>query len=125
MATVYRIRSRDDLEEHDLRLHTPRFIGDDFERNLALLGDFEALAERNDCTMAQLALSWVLAQGDSLIPIPGTKHVAFVEENAGAADLEISEVDLRRAGELIGPATVSGERYAAARQISLDPEEDA
>lgn len=117
-----KVRSIDTLDEHDMRRDMPRFIGEDFERNLALLADFEALAERNDCTMAQLALAWVLAQGESLIPIPGTKHVAYVEENAGAADLDVSDDDLRRAGELINPETVSGDRYAPAQRISLDPE---
>ncbi len=118
-----RIRSRGDLEEHDMRLHMPRFVGDDFERNVELLGDFAALAERNGCTMAQLALAWVLAQGETLVPIPGTKHVAYVDENAAAADLKISDDDLRRAGKLIGPETVSGDRYAPAQRISLDPED--
>ena len=120
-----RVRSRDDLEEHDMRRAMPRFLGEDFERNLALLEDFGALAESNGCTMGQLALAWVLAQGEFVVPIPGTKHVAHVEENAGAAEVELSSRDLERAGELIGPETVSGDRYAAAQRISLDPEEDA
>ena len=116
------IRSPADLEENDLRREMPRFVGAAFQRNLALLDDFGALAQQNRCTMAQLALAWVLAQGETLIPIPGTKHVAFVEENAGAADLAVSDEDLRRAGAVINADTVVGDRYAPAQRISLDPE---
>jgi len=116
------VRSPDDLEESDMRRAMPRFVGDAFQRNLALLDDFGTLARQNDCTMAQLALAWVLAQGESLIPIPGTKHVAYVEENAGAADLDVSDEDLHRAGILINAETVSGDRYAPAQRISLDPD---
>ena len=119
-----RVRSTEQLEEIDMRRNMPRFMGEDFTHNLALLDDFAALAERNGCTMGQLALAWVLAQGESLVPIPGTRHVAFVEENAAAAELEIPEEDLQRAGQLIGPETVRGGRYAPWQKISLDPEED-
>jgi aryl-alcohol dehydrogenase-like predicted oxidoreductase len=116
------VRSPDDLEEGDMRRAMPRFVGDAFQRNLALLDDFGAIARKNGCTMAQLALAWVLAQDESIIPIPGTKHVAYVEENADAADLEVSDEDLRRAGSLINAETVSGDRYAPAQRISLDPD---
>jgi aryl-alcohol dehydrogenase-like predicted oxidoreductase len=116
------VRSPADLETHDMRKEMPRFMGDHFRHNLALLDDFGTLAEQNGCTMAQLALAWVLAQSASLIPIPGTKHVAYVEENAGAADLDVSDDDLRRAGALVNPDTVHGDRYAPAQRISLDPE---
>jgi aryl-alcohol dehydrogenase-like predicted oxidoreductase len=73
--------------------------------------------------MAQLSLAWLLAQGDTLVPIPGTKHVRYVEENAAAAGLSIPEADLARAGEIINERTVSGERYAESQMISLDPED--
>jgi len=116
------VRSAADLEEGDMRRPMPRFVGDAFRRNLALLDGFGALARQNGCTMAQLALAWVLAQGESVIPIPGTKHVAYVEENAAAAGLEISPDDLQRAGALINADTVVGDRYAPAQRISLDPE---
>jgi aryl-alcohol dehydrogenase-like predicted oxidoreductase len=102
----------------------PRFQGENLARNLALLSEFETLANDNGCTMAQLSLAWVLGQGDTLVPIPGTKHVAYVEENAAAADLTISKADLARAGEIINADTVAGDRYAKAQMISLDPEED-
>jgi len=112
-----------DLEEHDMRRGMPRFQGEDFRHNTALLEEFGAIATDNGCTMAQLALAWVLAQGETLVPIPGTKHVAFVEENAGAGDLEVPEADLERAGRLINAETVAGPRYSKAGMISLDPED--
>jgi len=117
------IASREDLEKGDMRRGMPRFQGENLERNLAMIADFRALAEANGCTMAQLALAWVLGQGDNLIPIPGTKHVSYVEENAAAADIDVSAEDLVRAGEIINANTVSGPRYAEAQMISLDPED--
>ncbi|MDA1185216.1 MAG: aldo/keto reductase [Acidobacteria bacterium] len=116
------IRSAADLEGNDMRREMPRFVGDAFERNLALLDGFGALARKHGCTMAQLALAWVLAQDESIVPIPGTKHVAYIEENAGAADLVIPDDDLRHAGALINAETVTGDRYAPSQRISLDPE---
>ena len=112
------------LEENDMRQRMPRFRGDNFQRNLELLEEFEALAADNRCTMAQLALAWLLAQGETLVPIPGTKHVGYAVENAEAASLSVAEGDLKRAGEIISPKTVSGDRYGRAQMISLDPEED-
>jgi aryl-alcohol dehydrogenase-like predicted oxidoreductase len=112
------------LEENDLRQRMPRFRGNDFQRNLGLLEEFGTLAAANHCTMAQLALAWLLAQGETLVPIPGTKHVEYAVENAEAANLRVSEVDLKRAGEIISPRTVSGDRYGRSQMISLDPEED-
>jgi aryl-alcohol dehydrogenase-like predicted oxidoreductase len=113
----------EDLEKHDMRRGMPRFQGENFQKNSALLDALGAVAADNACTLAQLALAWVLAQGDTLVPIPGTKHTAFVEENAAAASLEISDADLTRAGEIFNAETVAGERYAKAMMISLDPEE--
>lgn len=110
--------------EGDIRARLPRFQGDNYSANLALLADYLQIAADNQCTPAQLALAWVLAQGDSLVPIPGTRHVAFVEENAVAAELDIPAAELARAGELISPAAVRGPRYAPEFEISLDPEED-
>lgn len=111
------------LSQHDMRLGMPRFQESHFAKNLALLDEFGTLASDNGCTMGQLSLAWLLAQSDTLVPIPGTKHVRYVEENAAAADLSISRADLERAGEIINPQTVSGDRYAKAQMISLDPED--
>lgn len=113
----------DALEEHDMRRHMPRFQGDHFKKNLLLIDELSKLAADNGCTPAQLALAWLLAQGDTLVPIPGTKHVRYAEENAAAADLSIPEGDLERAGQIINASTVSGDRYSPAQMISLDPEE--
>jgi aryl-alcohol dehydrogenase-like predicted oxidoreductase len=113
----------DALEEGDMRRRMPRFQGDDLKKNLALIDELSKLAAENGCTPAQLALAWLLAQGDTVVPIPGTKHVRYAEENAAAADLSIPEGDLERAGQLINANTVSGDRYAPAQMISLDPEE--
>ena len=113
-----------DLEDGDLRRGMPRFLGGDFEHNLSLLDEFEAIASNNDCTMAQLALAWVLSREDgTLIPIPGTKHVKYVEENAAAVDLAISTADLERAGALINADTVRGDRYAPGNKVPPDEDE--
>jgi hypothetical protein len=117
------VRSLDDLEEHDMRRHMPRFQGEDFVHNLALVDELGRLASDCGCSLAQLALAWVLGQGDTLVPIPGTKHQRFLEENASAAELEIGKADLARASEIINAETVAGDRYAKAMMISLDPEE--
>ncbi len=113
----------DVLEENDMRRYMPRFKDDNLEKNLALLKELRAIAADNECTLAQLALAWVLERGDTLVPIPGTKHVAFVEENAAAATLQISAADLARAGEIMNADTVAGDRYGKSQMISLDVEE--
>ena len=105
-----------------MRRHMPRFQGDHLAKNRALVDELSKLAADNGCTPAQLALAWLLAQGDTVVPIPGTKHVRYVEENGAAADLSIPEADLERAGQIINASTVSGDRYAPAQMISLDPE---
>jgi hypothetical protein len=117
------VTSLDDLEEHDMRRGMPRFQEENLEQNLVLLKEFGALAAEVECSMAQLALAWVLAQGDTLVPIPGTKHVRFVEENAAAAGISLSDAHLARAGEILNTETVSGPRYSKAGMISLDPED--
>ena len=112
------------LEENDLRKRMPRFQEANFKKNCLLLKEFSAIAEANKCTMAQLALAWVLAQQDStLIPIPGTKHVKYVEENAAAVDFKISAGDLDRAGMIINAETVSGHRYHERMRKTIDPED--
>ena len=119
------VRDRSRLEKGDMRRAMPRFQEENLRQNLGWLADFAQLAQKNRCTPAQLALAWLLSRGEHVVPIPGTKHVRYVDENAAAADLEIPAADLARAGELIGPGTVAGERYAPAQRISLDPERPA
>jgi aryl-alcohol dehydrogenase-like predicted oxidoreductase len=107
-----RIRSPEDLDADDFRRANPRFQGDNFGRNLELVERVRQLAEEKDVTPAQLALAWVLRQGDDIVPIPGTKRAAYVEENAGAVEVELTESDLARIEEAFPKGAASGERYA-------------
>ncbi|MFP8872756.1 MAG: aldo/keto reductase, partial [Myxococcota bacterium] len=92
--------------------------------NVLLLNDLRAMAQKYECAPGQIALAWLLAQGDDIVPIPGTKHLQFAEENAGAAQVEISSEDIERIGAIINSETVAGPRYAESQSISLDPEEE-
>src|SRR4051812_8271912 len=89
-----RFRTFDDLPEDDYRRNSPRFQGDNFQKNLDLVGRVEDIGRRKNCTPAQLALAWLLAQGKDIVPIPGTKHRRYLEENIGALDVELSRTDL-------------------------------
>ncbi|MSR11847.1 MAG: aldo/keto reductase [Gammaproteobacteria bacterium] len=117
------IRDMSMLEDDDMRQTMPRFQQDNLPHNLRLLDELAAIARTNHCTMAQLALAWVLAQDPNFVPIPGTKHVRYVEENAAAVDLHIDPVGLRRAGEIFTETDVRGDRYAKSHMISLDPDD--
>jgi len=110
------------LDADDMRQTMPRFQGENMTHNLGLLKELETIARANDCTMAQLALAWVLAQDENFVPIPGTKHVRYVEENAAAADLQLDPVQLQRVGEIFSNSEVLGDRYAKSHMISLDPD---
>ena len=105
-----RFSSPDEIPEDDFRAHNPRFQGENWERNQRIVAKVEEIAEEKGITSAQLALAWVLAQGDDMVPIPGTKRRKYLEENAAAADVELSEQDLARIEEEL--PDVSGERYA-------------
>lgn len=111
------------LGDDDMRQSMPRFQGDNFQQNLKQLNDLREIATSNSCTMAQLALAWVLAQDLNFVPIPGTKHVKYVEENAQTLELSISAEDLARTGEVFSGGSVCGDRYAKSHMISLDPDE--
>jgi aryl-alcohol dehydrogenase-like predicted oxidoreductase len=106
-----RIRSPEDLEEDDFRRRNPRFQGENFQRNLDLVARVEEIAARKGCTPAQLALAWVLARGDDVVPIPGTKRRRYLEDNAGAVDVELTEDDLARIEEAFPRGATAGERY--------------
>jgi aryl-alcohol dehydrogenase-like predicted oxidoreductase len=106
-----RIQSVDDLDADDFRRSNPRFQGDNFERNLALVDRVREIAEEKGVTPAQLALAWVLRQGDDIVPIPGTKRVRYLEENARAVEIELSDEDLARIEEAFPRGATSGERY--------------
>jgi aryl-alcohol dehydrogenase-like predicted oxidoreductase len=106
-----RIRSVDDLDPDDFRRSNPRFQGDNFAKNLELVERVREIAEEKEATPAQLALAWVLRQGDDIAPIPGTKRVRYLEENAGAAELELTQDDLARIEAAFPKGATSGDRY--------------
>jgi len=106
------IRSPDDFEADDYRRHSPRFMGDNFARNLALVEQIKSMAEAKGCTPAQLALAWVLAQGEDVIAIPGTKKRSRLDENLGALDVRLDEAELAAIDAAFPPDAASGKRYA-------------
>jgi aryl-alcohol dehydrogenase-like predicted oxidoreductase len=105
------IRSADDFEANDFRRNNPRFQGENFQRNLDLVDKVNELAVGKGVTPAQLALAWVLAQGEDIVPIPGTRRIERLEENIGAVDVKLTDDDLRQIDDAMPPVT--GERYAA------------
>jgi len=117
------LRDPAQLPSTDIRRNMPRFQAPHFARNLALLDAFGRLADRHHCTMAQLALAWVLSRGPHVIPIPGTRRLAHLEENMAAARLALPPEALAQAGDLINPQTVSGPRYDPVQQREIDTEE--
>jgi len=106
-----RIRSVDDLEETDFRRRGPRFQEDNLRRNLALVDEVEALAAEKGVTPSQLALAWVLSRGDDIVPIPGTKRRSYLEENAAAVDVELTEGELERLDLAFPVGVAAGDRY--------------
>jgi aryl-alcohol dehydrogenase-like predicted oxidoreductase len=113
-----RFTSPDELDENDFRRRAPRFMGENLEANIALAAKVKQMASEKDVTPAQLAIAWVLAQGDDLVPIPGTKRRAYLEQNAAAIDVELTEDDLMRIdAELPEPA---GERYDEAGMAAVN-----
>jgi aryl-alcohol dehydrogenase-like predicted oxidoreductase len=106
------LTSPDELAEDDFRRISPRFSRENFDRNLALVARVREMASDLGCTPVQLALAWVLAQVEDVAPIPGTKHVKYLEENVGAVEVRLSEDDLRALNDLFPPGVTAGERYA-------------
>jgi aryl-alcohol dehydrogenase-like predicted oxidoreductase len=104
-------QSFDDLPADDFRRRNPRFQGENFARNLTLLHKVEEIAAARKVTPAQLALAWVMAQGDDIVPIPGTKRVKYLEENAGAAELELGADELRQIADAFPVGATAGDRY--------------
>ncbi|WP_432396551.1 aldo/keto reductase [Pseudarthrobacter sp. L19] len=105
------LRSEDDFAPDDFRRHSPRFQGENFTRNLQLVDRVTELATAKGCTPAQLALAWLLAQGEHIVPIPGTKKRDRLQENLGAVDVELSAEDLARLEELAPAGVAAGGRY--------------
>jgi aryl-alcohol dehydrogenase-like predicted oxidoreductase len=114
------IKKFDDLAADDFRRHSPRFQGDNFAKNLALVDRVTKLAADKQCTPGQLALAWVLAQGDDVVPIPGTKRRTYLEENLAAERVVLSKQDLAALDEIVPKGAAAGERYAAAAMPSLN-----
>ncbi|WP_400159867.1 aldo/keto reductase [Arthrobacter sp. BPSS-3] len=105
------LRSEDDFAPDDFRRHSPRFQGENFTRNLELVDRVTELATAKGCTPAQLALAWLLAQGEHIVPIPGTKKRDRLQENLGAVDVELSAEDMARLEELAPAGVAAGGRY--------------
>jgi aryl-alcohol dehydrogenase-like predicted oxidoreductase len=107
------IRTVDDLEPGDFRRTSPRFQGENFQKNLVLVDRVTAMARQKGCTPAQLALAWLLAQGEEIVPIPGTKTRPRLEENAGAVQVRLSPEDIQAIDRIASPGVAAGDRYAA------------
>ncbi|MBX5437248.1 MAG: aldo/keto reductase [Alicyclobacillaceae bacterium] len=106
-----RFRSVDDLPADDYRRRSPRFQGDNFAKNIHIVESIEQLAAEKGCTPAQLALAWVMAQGEDIVPIPGTKRRQYLEENAGALDVALTAQELARIDEIVPKGAAAGDRY--------------
>jgi len=107
-----RVRSDADLTPDDVRRRMPRFQGENFQHNLEIVALLEGMAKRMHCATSQLAIAWLLHQGDDIVPIPGTKHVKYLDENVGSIEIELSADDLRQLDEIAPPGAAAGMRYA-------------
>ncbi|HEU4975203.1 MAG TPA: aldo/keto reductase [Baekduia sp.] len=105
------IRTPDDLPEGDFRRRNPRFQGENFRRNLELVEAVRAIAEEKGATPGQLALAWVMAQGEDIVPIPGTKRVPYLEENVAATGIELTDADMDRIDDVAPHGATAGDRY--------------
>jgi aryl-alcohol dehydrogenase-like predicted oxidoreductase len=108
------IKRPEDLAADDVRRNHPRFAGENFARNLQLVDEIAAMAAAKGVTPAQLALAWVLSQGDDIVPIPGTKRRSYLDDNLGALDVTLTTDDLARLDAVLPPGAASGTRYTAA-----------
>lgn len=115
-----RFKSPDDLDEKDYRRVTPRFQAENLETNLGLLSAVEALATEKGVKPGQVALAWVLAQGNDIVPIPGTKRRTYLEENVAAVDLTLSNAEIEKLSNAIPRGAASGDRYVAASMKRLN-----
>jgi aryl-alcohol dehydrogenase-like predicted oxidoreductase len=110
----------DNVQPGDYRVNYPRFQAQNFQHNLGLVNRIEELAKRNGCTLAQLAISWVLARGEDIIPIPGTKKLTYLEENLAAADIKLSTRDMSELEKVVPAGAVAGARYTEQAMRSID-----
>jgi aryl-alcohol dehydrogenase-like predicted oxidoreductase len=107
------VSSPDQFAENDFRRVAPRFAGENFDRNLALVEQVKALAAQKGCTPGQVALAWLLAQGPDILPIPGTKRIKYLEENVGAAAVTLTDAEVKALGDALPPGVAAGDRYTA------------
>src|SRR5579884_2070030 len=114
------LKSFDDLAPDDYRRNSPRFQGENFQKNIDLVARIQEIAREKNCTAAQLALAWVLAQGNDIVPIPGTKRRKYLEENLGAADISLTKSDLERIDQVAPKGAAAGERYPAPAMAAVD-----
>lgn len=112
-------KSRDDFEEGDFRLMSPRFSEENFPKNLKLVHQLQEIANKKGCTNGQLCLAWLLKQGNDIIPIPGTKKIKYLEENLGALDVMLSDDEVAEIRKLIEATEVHGGRYPPGFMKSL------
>ncbi|HKK44441.1 MAG TPA: aldo/keto reductase [Balneolaceae bacterium] len=115
-----KFQSPDDFDEDDYRQYSPRFQGENFQKNLDLVNHIEELADEKGCTPAQLALAWLLAREDYIVPIPGTKHRKYVEQNAKAVDIELTDEELKKIDEIAPKGVAAGMRYPEQSMKSID-----
>jgi len=113
-------KTPDDFAPDDYRRHAPRFQGENFQKNLALVEEVQIIADSLGCTAAQLALAWVMAQGPDIVPIPGTKRTALLEQNIGANDLVLSSDILARLNLVMPTGVAAGQRYVPASMKALN-----
>ncbi len=106
-----RFKRPEDLPEEDFRRHNPRFQGENFQKNLRLVEGIKEIAAEKQCTASQLALAWVAAQGDDLVPIPGTKRRNYLEENVRALDVRLTKQDMDRINDAVPRGVTAGTRY--------------
>lgn len=114
-----RFRRPEDLPADDYRRHSPRFQGENFQKNLDLLHSIERLAAAKACTTSQMALAWVLAQSPNIVPIPGTKRRRYLEENVGAMQVTLSKAELAEIADVVPPGAAAGHRYHEATMKML------
>ncbi len=113
------ITSPEDLAEDDFRRHSPRFQGENFQRNLDLVAKVEQIAREKGCTPGQLAIAWLLAQGEDIVPIPGTKRRKYLQDNLGAVDVTLTGDDLARIDEVAPKGVTAGDRYADMSTVNV------
>jgi aryl-alcohol dehydrogenase-like predicted oxidoreductase len=113
-------KSPADFPDDDYRRFHPRFTGGNFEKNIALVHEIEAMAADKGCTAAQLAIAWVLAQGEDIVPIPGTKRRKYLEQNIGALEVSLSREELERIDRILPPGAASGPRYHEAGMATVN-----